>query len=128
MAPFIHIIHVEPADIDEMGHVNNVVYVRWVQDVAAAHWNAAANEMLRRKYRWVVLRHEIDYKSAVTANDTIEGATWVGQHQGAKFDRYVSLTSLASSKVVAQAKTTWCLLDGHTYRPIRIPAEILSLL
>ena len=48
------------ADIDTMGHVNNIVYLRWVQKVATAHWNAAATEQQKNDYAWVVLRHEID--------------------------------------------------------------------
>jgi acyl-CoA thioester hydrolase len=109
-----------------MGHVNNVVYVRWVQEVAAAHWASSASDTLRAKYAWVVLRHEIDYKSPAFLHDEINGFTWVGDHSGARFDRYVKLMS--NGKVLAEAKTTWCLLDASSMRPIRIPEEILSLL
>ena len=50
-------------DIDVQGHVNNVAFVRWIQDIAVAHWFSIANEAIRTKYTWVVLRHEIDYKN-----------------------------------------------------------------
>ena len=56
---FMHTIKVASGDIDDMNHVNNVVYLRWVQDAAAAHWDAIASEELKNKYAWVVLRHEI---------------------------------------------------------------------
>ncbi len=69
---------VEPADIDQLGHVNNVVYLRWVQDAAVAHWVAAASEAEQRSYLWVVTRHEIDYKRPAFAGDTIVARTWVG--------------------------------------------------
>jgi acyl-CoA thioester hydrolase len=124
--PYKHTLHVKPSDIDEMGHVNNVVYVRWVQEVAAAHWNSAAPLSLQSKYSWVVLRHEIDYKNPAFLKDEITGLTWVGDYSGARFDRFVKLNS--GDRVLAEAKTTWCLLDAKSLRPIRIPEEITSLL
>lgn len=124
--PFQHKIEVVGDDIDDLGHVNNVVYVRWVQEVAAAHWEHAAPSTMKSKYAWVVLRHEIDYKSPAFLKDEITGLTWVGEHSGARFDRFVMIQS--ANRVLAEAKTTWCLLDAQSFRPIRIPDEILDLL
>ncbi|MBL0743931.1 acyl-CoA thioesterase [Chryseolinea lacunae] len=124
--PFPHTLLVSPADIDDMGHVNNVVYVRWVQDVAAAHWNALASEELKAKYAWVVLRHEVDYKRPAFLHDDVVGYTWVGEFHGARFERFVTLK--ANGKMVAEAKTMWCLLDAKTLRPTRVTEEITSLL
>ena len=124
--PFMHILSVASSDIDAMGHVNNVVYVRWIQEVAAAHWNHQASATLQSKYAWVVLRHEIDYKNPAFLDDVVTGLTWVGDYNGARFDRFVKIS--ANGKVVTEAKTTWCLLDAKTHRPIRIPDEIISLL
>ena len=124
--PYQHKIEVTGDDIDELGHVNNVVYVRWVQDVAAAHWEHAAPTALKARYAWVVLRHEIDYKNPAFLKDDITGYTWVGEHHGAKFDRFARIQ--CESKVLAEAKTSWCLLDAKSFRPIRIPDEILELL
>ena len=124
--PYQHKIEVTGDDIDELGHVNNVVYVRWVQEVAAAHWEHAAPTALKGKYAWVVLRHEIDYKNPAFLKDDITGYTWVGEHHGARFDRFVRIQ--CESKVLAEAKTSWCLLDAKSFRPIRIPDEILELL
>lgn len=124
--PYEHKIEVTKDDIDDLGHVNNVVYLRWVQEVASAHWDQAAPAALKTKYAWVVLRHEIDYKNPGFLSDDIHGFTWVGGHSGAKFDRYVSIQ--CGEKILAEAKTTWCLLDGKSFKPIRIPDEILKLL
>ena len=55
-------IEVKESDIDMMGHVNNVVFLRWVQEAATAHWFAAASPADQEALLWVVLRHEIDYK------------------------------------------------------------------
>jgi acyl-CoA thioester hydrolase len=125
-APFSHNIQVSEDDIDDLGHVNNVVYVRWIQEVAAAHWEQAAPSALKAKYAWVVLRHEIDYRHPGFMSDNITGLTWVGEHNGARFDRFVQIQS--AGRVLAEAKTTWCLLDAKTFKPIRIPADVLELL
>jgi len=76
--PFELPIRVEAADIDELGHVNNVVYVRWVQDAAVAHWNAVAPDSEKARLFWIVLRHEIDYRHAAHLTDRIVARTWVG--------------------------------------------------
>ncbi|QNF35787.1 acyl-CoA thioesterase [Adhaeribacter swui] len=127
-AKFSHLLQVQPEDIDMMGHVNNVVYLRWVQEVATAHWNYAAPDNLKSRYLWVVLRHEIDYLRPAFLTDQIQGFTWVGAHQGAKFDRFVTLYRAGSDQLLAQAKTTWCLLDAATMRPKRIDPDILAIL
>jgi acyl-CoA thioester hydrolase len=123
---FTHQIRVLPTDIDAMGHVNNVVYVRWVQEVAAAHWEAVASTHLKERFKWVVLRHEIDYLHPVFENQTITGTTWVGEHHGAKFERFVLLES--EGRAVARAKTVWCMLDAVNGRPVRITDEVLAVL
>lgn len=128
MAPFHHPLQVQEPDIDALGHVNNVVYVRWVQEVAAAHWEHVASQELRARYLWVVLRHEIDYKNPAFLQDEVVGTTWVGDYQGARFERFVTLSTRDNNKVLAQAKTTWCMLDARTMRPTRITQEVLHLL
>jgi acyl-CoA thioester hydrolase len=125
---FKHQIVASAEDIDHLGHVNNVVYVRWVQEVASAHWDSVAPEVLKRKYAWVVLRHEIDYKSPAFVDDTIIGETWVGEHHGARFERFVRLVLQKDQTIIAEAKTTWCMVDSKTFRPLRIGQEILNLL
>lgn len=126
--PFIHPIEVHASDIDALGHVNNVVYIRWVQEVAEAHWHAVASKEILNRYLWVVLRHEIDYRNAVRIEDTVAGSTWVGEHNGPRFDRFVRLFHPGTERIFAEAKTTWCLLDHQTQRPLRIPSEVLALL
>lgn len=125
---FSHLIKVQENDIDELGHVNNVVYLRWVQEVATAHWYHAASAPLQEAYSWVVIRHEIDYYQPAFLADEILGYTWVGEHQGARFDRYVQLYRAGTDKLLAEAKTTWCLLDAKTLRPRRIEQDVLEIL
>jgi acyl-CoA thioester hydrolase len=124
---FMHTIIITPDDIDDMNHVNNVVYLRWVQDAAAAHWDTRATEELKRKYVWVVLRHEIDYKNAAKLGDPVKAETWVSSCEGVRSVRKVKLSHAETGIVFAEAVTTWCLLDAVTKRPKRIDTDIMSI-
>lgn len=114
------------ADIDMLGHVNNIVYLRWVQDAAVAHWNTLTTSQMQQDYLWVVLRHEIDYLSSATINDSLVAKTWIGEHSGAKSERFVNICDKDSDKIYAKVKTTWCLLDGKSKRPMRIGKDIID--
>src|SRR6266576_241472 len=100
-------IAVEPADIDGLGHVNNVVYVRWVQDVAVAHWRAVASAADQEKLRWMVVRHESDYKQAAHLGDKIQARTWIGVATRIKFERHTELLRASDGVVLAKARTVW---------------------
>jgi acyl-CoA thioester hydrolase len=86
-APFEMIIPVLPGDIDEQNHVNNTVYLRWVQDVATAHWRTVASPKAQETIGWLVLRHEIDYKGPATLGDEMVLRTWVGKATRLTFER-----------------------------------------
>ena len=68
-----------PEHIDELGHVNNAVWVQWIQQVAVAHWDSVADAAHKDAYFWVVVRHEIDYLRAAFEGDRIIARTWVGE-------------------------------------------------
>ncbi len=118
-------IAVKPQDIDELGHVNNVVYLGWVQLVAATHWTKLSTAEIRSKNIWVALRHEIDYVSPAFIGDDVVGYTWVSSLEGAKSIRHVEFYS--GEKCLAKAKTNWCLLDAATLKPKRIGARHQNL-
>ena len=123
-AAFEKVFTAGPADIDELGHVNNAAWVRWIQDLATAHWFAVAPPKHVDVYVWVVTRHEIDYLRAVGPGETVTGRTWVGEApKGARFDRHVEFTG-ADGKPRVRAKTTWAIIDKASGRPIRVPAEV----
>ncbi len=125
-ARFTLSINATPADIDELGHVNNAVWVKWIQDIATAHWSAVASEADRAAYIWVVTRHEIDYRGNVAAGETVIGETWVPDPpRGARFDRHVRFTG-ADGKVKVEAVTTWALLDRATGRLLRVRPDIAA--
>jgi acyl-CoA thioester hydrolase len=114
------------ADIDELGHVNNAVWVRWIQDMATAHWEAVAPAAHQAAFVWVVTRHEIDYLRAVLPGETVMGRTWVAEApKGARFDRLVEFVG-DDGKPRVRARTTWAILDKTTGRPLRVPAEVAA--
>src|SRR5204862_697120 len=80
-----------PGDIDEQNHVNNIVYLRWVQDVATAHWKTLASAESQAVIGWIVLRHEIDYKMPASLGDEIVLRTWVGKASRLKFERFTEI-------------------------------------
>lgn len=115
-----------PADIDELGHVNNAVWVRWLQDVATAHWDAVARAEDKATYIWVVVRHEIDYFGNVGPGAAVTARTWISDApKGARFDRNVEFSD-AAGKIVVRAKTTWALIDKASGRIARVRDEIAA--
>ncbi len=113
-----------PTDIDELGHVNNAVWVRWVQDMATSHWNAVASAEHIAAYIWVVVRHEIDYLGNIGLGQSVTGRTWISDRpKGARFDRNVEFVD-AGGKVIVRAKTTWVMLDRATGRVARVRPEV----
>jgi acyl-CoA thioester hydrolase len=124
---YTHEFVVQPHEIDAMGHVNNVIYLKWAQDAAEAHWESKGNQELKSKYKWVVLRHEIDYLSPAFSGQTILARTWVESYAGAKSDRIVELVNVETQKLLARSKTTWCLLDSQSLRPRRVEQELINI-
>jgi acyl-CoA thioester hydrolase len=123
---FQHTIIPTSADIDELGHVNNAVWVRWLQDVATAHWMAAADPAHVDAYIWVVVRHEVDYLGNVDVGETVTARTWIPDPpRGAKFDRCVEFTG-GDGKVRVRARTTWAIVDRATGRVLRVPKEVAA--
>ena len=121
MPPFEIPIVVNPDDIDDMNHVNNVVYLRWVQDVALAHWLARATAALRAEYGWVATRHELDYKQAAVLGDQVTARTWIGAVDSRRFERFTEIVRANDGVVLARGRTLWCLIDRATGRIARIP-------
>jgi acyl-CoA thioester hydrolase len=126
MARFTQSITAGPGDIDELGHVNNAVWVRWIQDVAVAHWHAVAPREHRDAYFWVVTRHEIDYRGNVSEGETVTAETWVPDPpKGARFDRHMRFTG-ADGRVKVEAVSTWAMLDRTTGRLVRVRDEVAA--
>jgi acyl-CoA thioester hydrolase len=126
-AAFEQVRRVEPADLDEQRHVNNVVYLRWVQDVAAAHWRVLAPPAAQAEVAWVVLRHEIDYLGAAVLGDEITVRTWVGRAEGLSFERHTEIRRAPDGRLLVRARTLWCPVDARSGRPRRVSAQLRAL-
>ena len=121
---FEMIVPVLPGDIDEQNHVNNTVYLRWIQDVATAHWKSLATADAQAAIGWVVLRHEVDYRSPACLGDEILLRTWVGQASRLKFERFTEIHRQIDKRLLAQGRTLWVPIDVRTGKPTRIGAEL----
>lgn len=120
-------IHPIPDDIDELGHVSNLVYLRWVAEVAMAHsrdrgWDFPRYRALGAVF--MVRRHEIDYIAQVTLGQTLRAETWVDSWRAASCIRKTEL--VRDGTVVARAATTWAMIGLAAGRPQRIPEELLA--
>lgn len=112
--------------IDQLGHVNNAVWVQWIEAVATAHWQAVAAPEHQTAFIWVVTRHEIDYKGNIAEGEGVTAETWIPTPPtGARFDRRVDFRN-ADGKVIVSARTTWAMLDAATGRLARVRDEITA--
>lgn len=118
------LVRVAPADIDMLGHVNNIVYLRWVQEAAVAHWLALTTPQEQAELAWMVLRHEIDYKRSALPAETVRVRTWVGLADGLRFERHTAMLRGADGKLLAQARTLWIPIDPQSGRPKKTSPEI----
>jgi acyl-CoA thioester hydrolase len=121
---FSHSFRVEPVDIDEQGHVNNVSFLRWIQDVAVAHWRWAAMAEQQERFAWVVVRHEIDYKKQAFLNDEITATTWVGEWSKVTCERFTEITR--GNELLVKSRTVWCMIDRETAKPARIASDLVE--
>lgn len=116
-----------PDDIDENGHVNNVVYLRWAQEMGTAHWRSRAPAETQGMWAWIALRHEVDYRRELKLGETAQGRTWVSEAaDGPRFDRFIRVDG-PDGRMCAQIKTTWVLIEQASGRPRRVPQWMLEL-
>tara|TARA_R110002074_G_scaffold310174_2_gene481025 strand:- start:2212 stop:2601 length:390 start_codon:yes stop_codon:yes gene_type:complete len=126
MSVFVTNYTVVKSNIDELNHVNNVVYLQWIQDIANLHWTVLKEGHDTSNIVWVVIRHEIDYLGQALLGDTITAKTWVGKTAGIKSVRHVEFYK--NDKLIVKAQTTFCLLDAKTFKPSRITDKVLEML
>ncbi len=117
---------VNTSEIDDLNHVNNVVYIQWMDTIASKHMAELTKDHSLEEYVRAVIRHEIDYKEQAVLNDEIIMKTWVGETAGFTSIRHVEF--FKETVLLAKAKTTWCLLDAKTFKPTRIRENVLKVL
>ena len=113
-------------EIDEYNHVNNVVYVQWMQNISDAHWKELSKNVTNLDYVWFVIRHEVDYKNQAVLGDEVTLKTWVGKTEGIKSVRHFEI--YRDETLLVKSQTTFCLLDATTKKPRRITKEVTNLL
>lgn len=122
---FIQRFPVAAADIDELGHVNNIVYLRYAQDIAIAHWRTRAPPEMLDAFVWVVTRHEVDYRAQLELGDEVEVRTYVdAAPRGPSWIRFVEVYKAGAEKPSASIKSNWVMLDAQTRRMKRVPLDL----
>jgi acyl-CoA thioester hydrolase len=124
MAAFQHPIAIEQADIDHMGHVNNAVYLKWVQEAVVDYWSSVAPPSAVAQHLWVALKHEITYLRPTFLQDTVVAEVIAEKVEGA---RAMFTTVLRrGDEVLSEIKSSWCCLDAASLRPARLARDIVA--
>lgn len=111
-------------DIDHMGHVNNAVYLRWVQEAVLRYWEAVAPAEAVTRHLWVALKHEISYRKPAFLNDGVVAEVVAERVQGAR--SFFSTTVKRGEEVLAEIDSVWCCLDSVTRRPARLARQVVE--
>ncbi len=126
IALYQYSLTVKEEHIDNLNHVNNMVYLQWVNHMSEKHWTILSNDTINKKYSWFCIRHEIDYANEAFLGDEITVYTWIGATKGVRSVRHVHIYK--GDTLLAKTASTWCLMDAKTLRPTRIGDDILELL
>jgi acyl-CoA thioester hydrolase len=124
LAMYRHAIGIEPADIDHMGHVNNSVYLKWVQEAVVQYWEKVAPADAVGRHLWVALKHEISYRRPAFLEDIVVADVIAERVQGAR--ALFTTVIKRGEEVVAEIKSTWCCLDAVSRRPARLAKDIVG--
>ena len=119
---FRHPVAISPADIDHMGHVNNSVYLTWVQDAVVDYWQNVAPPDAVAKHLWVALKHEITYRKPTFLQDTVVAEVIAEKVDGAR--AFFRTVVRRGEEVLTEIHSCWCCLDAATKRPVRLAREI----
>jgi acyl-CoA thioester hydrolase len=127
---FRHHFTVPDSAVDQNGHVNNVVYIQWMQDVATMHFDAVGGTALMQEAAatWVVRSHNIEYLSPLFAGEEVTVLTWVVNFRRVRSLRRYRFLRTADGVLLAKGETDWVFVDNASGRPCRIPDGITGLL
>ncbi|WP_300973990.1 thioesterase family protein [Sphingomonas sp. LHG3406-1] len=119
-----HSIGIEPADIDHMGHVNNSVYLKWVQEAVVRYWEKVAPSEAVTRHLWVALKHEIEFRRPTFLDDVVVADVIAERVQGAR--ALFTTVIRRGEDVLAEVKSTWCCLDANSMRPARLAKDVVN--
>lgn len=115
-----------PEHIDVNGHVNNTVWLRWMEDLSGEHWEAQARAEDKDQFVWLVLRHEIDYRGNIAEGEHVTGTTEIREGpRGPRFNRHFSFTD-GDGRELVRAKTTWAMVEKASGKLMRVPSEVAA--
>ena len=117
-----HAIGIDPSDIDHMGHVNNSVYLKWVQEAVVRYWEGVAPADAVARHLWVALKHEITYRKPAFLDDDVAACAVLENVHGARAFYHTVIER--GGEVLAEVKSCWCCIDAETLRPARIGEEV----
>lgn len=127
--PYSVRVTVKPGDIDMLGHANNVVYLRWLEQAAWSHSKALGVgwDVFRQLQRAMVAhRHELDYLAPCFEGDKLDVCTWVGARARVGFERHYQILRVRDGQTVMRALTRWVCVNLDTGRPAKMPAEFIA--
>ncbi|MGG6295122.1 acyl-CoA thioesterase [Leptolyngbya sp. AN02str] len=119
-------IEVQPHHCDVQNHVNNVMYVQWIQDLAIAAYNSRgySRETDSEHLIWVVRRHEIDYLAPAFVGEQLQLVTWIESSKLTTLSRRTEVTRIGDRQILCRARTEWCYFNVDRNRPAKIPNEM----
>ncbi|HEX6741773.1 MAG TPA: thioesterase family protein [Sphingomicrobium sp.] len=121
---FRHPVAIELTDIDHMGHVNNAVYLKWVQEAVIDYWRSVAPPDAVAKHLWVALKHEITYRRPTFLQDTVVAEVIAEKVEGAR--AFFSTVLKRGEEVLSEIHSTWCCLDSASLRPARLARDVIG--
>lgn len=127
MKRFQKIIEVTTEDLDELEHVNNIRYLKWVQEISGEHWELLSAGAWKDSFFWVVQSHHIEYFRPALKGEILQVTTYVPKARGALSKRIVEFSLLENNIPIARCETNWCLLSRSSLKPSRMPEKMEEL-
>ena len=121
---FRHAIAILPSDIDHMGHVNNSVYLKWVQDAVVDYWQSVAPPDAVAQHLWVALKHEITYLKPTFLADIVVAEVLAEKVEGAR--AFFRTIVRRGEDVLSEIQSSWCCLDAVSLRPARLARDVVT--
>jgi acyl-CoA thioester hydrolase len=121
---FRHPVAIQPDDIDHMGHVNNAVYLKWVQEAVVDYWSSVAPPSAVAQHLWVALKHEITYLRPTFLQDNVVAEVIAEKVDGAR--AFFRTVLRRGDEVLSEISSCWCCLDAATKRPARLARDIVG--
>jgi acyl-CoA thioester hydrolase len=119
-----HAIRITADDIDFMGHVNNAVYLNWVQEAVISYWQKVAPAEAVAGHLWVALKHEITYRAPAFLDDAVLADVVATGVQGSR--AFFTTLIQRGDTLLAEVKSSWCCIDTATRRPARIARDLAA--